>query len=105
MIMSLKHLVHKAAKSIRKHLRRLPRSFDLRKGHGKASAFNPITHPVFQLRKLRRGLTRGSTLRKVSRALGQKSSGVLPYQYSLGGSSGTSYVHDAKSLSQLTGGR
>lgn len=102
MIMSLKHIVHKAVKSLKKHLRRLPRSFDVRRG--KASALNPVTHPIFQMRKLRRG-TRGSLPRKISRAIGQKSSGVLPYQYSLGGSSGTSYVHDAKSLSQLTGGR
>lgn len=102
--MSLKHLVHKAAKSIKKHLRRLPRSFDLRKGRGKVSALNPITYPINQMRKLRRG-TRGSIPRKIMRAIGAKPSGVTPYQYTLGGSIGTSYVHDAKSLSQLTGGR
>lgn len=100
--MSFKKLVKKAVRSVKKHLRRLPRSFDIRRG--KSSVFNPVTHPIFLMRKLRRG-TRGSISRKFTRALGQKSSGVLPYQYSLGGSSGTSYVHDAKSLSQLTGGR
>lgn len=100
--MSFKKLVKKAVRSVKKHLRRLPRSFDIRRG--KASALNPVTHPIFQVRKLRRGV-RGSIPRKVTRALGQKSSGVLPYQYTLGGSTGTAYVHDSKSLSQLTGGR
>lgn len=102
--MSFKHLVHKVVKSARKHVRNLPRSFDLRPGHGKASALNPYTHGAFTIRKLSRGM-KGSTTGKVARALGQKSAKSVPYQYTLAGSSGSGYVHDARSLSQLTGGR
>ena len=100
--MSLKHIVHKAVKSVNKNIRRLPRSFNLRRG--KASVFNPVTLPLHQLRKLARS-TRGSIRSKVARALGRKSVGAIPFQYTLAGSSGSGYVHDAKSLSQLTGGR
>ena len=102
MIMSLKHLAHKVARSVNKNIRRLPRSFNLR--HGKASVFNPVTLPIHHLRKLARG-SRGSIRSKVARALGKKSVGAVPFQYTLAGSSGSGYVHDAKSLSQLTGVR
>ena len=102
MIMSLKHIVHKASRSVAKHIRRFPRSFDLKRG--KASALNPISSTYHVLRKVGHGM-RGSVMSKVRRYLGRRSAKGVPYQFTVAGSSGSGYVHDAKSLSQLTGGR
>ena len=98
----LKKIVKKVGRSAKKHLRRLPNSFNV-KG-GKASLFNPITHGAFTAKKLVRG-TRGSVQKKVLRALGQRQANSMPFQYTLGADPGSGYVHNARSLSYLTGGR
>lgn len=99
--MSLKHIIHKAARSAKKHIKRLGNPKKDWSGR-KTSALNPFSTAVGAARKVVRG-TRGNIKGKVTRALGYKATSV-PYSYTVAGSSGGEYVHNARTLSQMTGG-
>lgn len=105
--MSLRHIVKKAVRSVKKHVKNLPRSFDLRPGHGKASIFNPYTHALFSARKVVKGMRHKKWQANMSKAMQGGSRHYVPYSYSasVGATTGTEYVHNARTLSQMTGGR
>ncbi|CAJ0596452.1 unnamed protein product, partial [Cylicocyclus nassatus] len=102
----MKNLLKKLHKSAKKQLRNLPKSLvgPFRKG-SKASALNPVTHGLFTAQKVLKGLRHGKWRKNVARlSAAQRSSDGLNLAVD-GGSPSYSpqYVHNARTLSQLTG--
>ena len=95
--MSLKHIVHKAARSVKKHAHRYS---SRRAWFGKK---NPVVHAV---RSVVRGFRHKRWSKNIAKYVdGSSRSDVsMPYSYTVDGASGNEYVHNSRTLSQLTGG-
>lgn len=101
-------LFKKLHKSVKKYIRSVPRSLNPFSKKFKQSPLNPVTHGYGTIKKVLKGTRHGrwrSNLAKYSTGASRHPAVFDMDLYGSGVIDSTGYVHNAKTLSQLTGGR